>query len=88
MNIFYTAQFKKDYKKIKKQAKDLSKLKVIIDKLVNGIELDPKHHDHPLSGEWKAHRDCHIGPDWLLIYRLTPDELILERIGSHSDLFT
>ena len=87
MNIFYTSQFKKDYKKLKKQNKDLSKLKDIIDKLAKGIEIDPTHHDHPLSGEWKGHRDCHIESDWLLIYFLTKDELILERTGSHSDLF-
>jgi mRNA interferase YafQ len=87
LNIYYTTQFKKDYKKIKKHNKDLNKLQDVIDKLFNGIELDPKHHDHPLSGEWKSHRDCHIEPDWILIYLRTSDELILERTGSHSDLF-
>ena len=87
MNLYYTTQFKKDYKKIKKQNKDLNKLQDVIDKLFNNIELDPKHNDHPLSGEWKGHRDCHIEPDWILIYRRTSDELILERTGSHSDLF-
>ena len=87
MNLYYTTQFKKDYKKIKKQNKYLSKLQDVIDKIFNGTELDPKHHDHQLYGEWKDHRDCHIEPDWILIYRRTSDELILERTGSHSDLF-
>jgi len=87
LNLYYTTQFKKDYKKLKKRNKNLNKLKDIIDKLLNDIELDPKHHDHPLSGVWKRHRECHIEPDWILIYRFTSDELILERTGSHSDLF-
>ncbi|MCG2816715.1 MAG: type II toxin-antitoxin system YafQ family toxin [Candidatus Aminicenantes bacterium] len=79
MKIFYTSQFKKDYKKLKKQNKDLSKLKIVLDKLVSGQGLKQKHLDHPLQGEWKGHRDCHIEPDWILIYRMTSDELILER---------
>ena len=87
MNIYYTTQFKKDYKKINKQNKDISKLKEVIEKLVHGVELDQKLRDHALSGEWKGHRNCHIEPDWILIYCLTHDELILERTGSHSDIF-
>jgi mRNA interferase YafQ len=87
LNLFYTTQFKKDYKRLKRQNKDFRKLKDIIDKLFRGSSLAPKHHDHALSGEWKGHRECHIEPDWILIYRLTGEELILERTGSHSDLF-
>lgn len=87
MNIYYTTQFKKDYKRIKKQNKDLDKLKVVIEALVSGEVLDERYQDHKLSGEWKEHRDCHIEPDWILIYRLTSDSLYLERTGSHSDLF-
>ena len=87
MNIFYSTQFKKDYKRIKKQDKDLQKLKIIIDLLTNGQPLEEKYRDHQLSGKWKGHRDCHIEPDWILIYRLTTDSLFLERMGSHSDLF-
>lgn len=87
MNIHYTTQFKKDYKRIKKQNKDLSKLRIVIELLAEGHSLDPKYRDHQLSGNWKGHRDCHIDPDWILIYRLTHDDLILERTGSHSDLF-
>jgi len=87
LNIHYTNQFKKDYKKIKKQKKDLSKLRTVIEKLSIGLPLDPIYRDHPLSGNWKNHRDCHIETDWLLIYRISPEDLFLERTGTHSDLF-
>ncbi len=87
MNIHYTTQFKKDYKRIKKQNKDLSKLKNVIEKIASGQSLEPRYKDHQLIGNWKAHRDCHIEPDWLLIYRISSDDLYLERTGSHSELF-
>ena len=87
MNIIYTTQFKKDYKRIKKQNKDLDKLKFIIEKLLSGQKLDLKFRDHQLSGIWKGHRDCHVEPDWILMYRISSDTLYLERTGSHSDLF-
>ena len=87
MNIYYTTQFKKDYKRIKKQNKDLDKLSIVIELLSTGKMLDEKYRDHQVSGKWKGHRDCHIEPDWILIYRLTSDSLYLERTGSHSDLF-
>ncbi|WP_459925890.1 type II toxin-antitoxin system YafQ family toxin [Desulfatiferula olefinivorans] len=87
MNIHYTTQFKKDYKRLKKQNKDLSKLRTVLEKLCSGKLLEPIYRDHPLSGNWKNHRDCHIEPDWILIYRITSEDLYLERTGSHSDLF-
>ena len=87
MNIYYTTQFKRDYKRIKKQKKDLDQFKVVIEKLAAGEKLEPKYSDHRLSGNWKGHRDCHIESDWILIYRTEADELILERTGSHSELF-
>ncbi len=87
MNLHYTTQFKKDYKRIRKQHKNLEKLRGVIDKLVAGKSLESKHKDHQLSGTWKGHRDCHIEPDWILIYRITVDGLYLERTGSHSELF-
>ncbi len=87
MKLIYTTQFKKDFKKINKQQKKLSKLTVVIEKLLSQQKLESKYKDHPLSGNYKNHRDCHIAPDWILIYRITKDELILERTGSHSDLF-
>ena len=87
MKIYYTNQFKRDYKRARKQHKDLNKLKTVIDKLVTKEPLDVKYKDHPLTGNWKGFRDCHLEPDWLVIYKSSEDTLILERTGSHSALF-
>ncbi len=87
MNIYYTSQFKKDYKRIQKQNKNINKLRTVIEKLVVKEPLDVKYKDHPLSGHWKGFRDCHLEPDWLLIYKSSENTLILERTGSHSELF-
>ena len=87
MVLHYTNQFKKDYKRVKKQNKDLYKLRAIIEELVAGQLLESKYKDHQLFGNWKGHRDCHIESDWILIYRITVDDLYLERTGSHSELF-
>lgn len=87
MNIHYTTQFKKDYKRIKRQNKKTEKLENVIKLLLSGRELEPQYKDHPLIGKWKGHRDCHVEPDWLLIYRITADDLYLERTGSHAELF-
>ena len=87
--IKYTSQFKKDYKLAKRRGLNLSLLKNIISLLANGVQLDEKYGDHDLSGDWKGHRECHIQPDWLLVYRIEDDVLILtlSRTGTHSDLF-
>ena len=85
--IFYTAQFKKDLKRIQKQNKDAAKLKTVITKLAAGETLDDKYKDHPLHGNFAGVRDCHIAPDWLLIYTIVKDELRLIRTGSHTELF-
>ena len=87
MTIIYTTQFKRDYKRIKKQNKELNKLKVLVEKLVSGETIDSKYKDHQLAGNFNGYRDCHIEPDWLLIYKKTVDTLFLERTGSHSELF-
>ncbi len=87
MTLIYTTQFKRDYKRVKKQKKELNKLKVLIGKLVSGKKLELNYKDHQLSGEFKGYRDCHIEPDWLLIYKKSPEAIILERTGSHSELF-
>ncbi len=87
MNLHYTTQFKKDYKRIKKQNKNLSKIRVVIKKLVSDQVLEAAYNDHQLSGNWKGHRECHIESDWLLIYQISSDDLYLERTGSHSELF-
>lgn len=88
MKVSQTSQFKKDIKRQKKRGKDLAKIKSAIDLLLAGETLPARCRDHELSGNWHGHRDCHIEPDWLLIYRLLEDELRLERTGSHADLFS
>lgn len=89
--IDYTSNFKKQYKKIKKQGKDLNKLHEVIEKLANGDELEAKYKNHDLINNklYKNCKECHIQPDWLLVYKLDNDELILLLFatGSHSELF-
>lgn len=87
MTIIYTTQFKKDYKRIKKQNKDIRKIKYVIETLASGVILDSRFRDHGLTGSLKDFRNCHIEPDWILIYKRTHDTLILLRTGSHSELF-
>lgn len=83
-----TKQFKKDYKREAKSHADVEDhLKPAITKLVQGENLPPKMVDHSLSGRWKGYRECHLKPDLLLIYQLANEELVLVRIGSHSELF-
>ena len=84
-----TTQFKKDYKLARRRGLNMDLLKDVVTRLANGEPLDPRHKDHPLSGEWSGHRECHIQPDWLLIYRYENDILVLAltRTGTHSDLF-
>ena len=87
--IKFTGQFKKDLKLARKQGKDEEKLFEIIEQLAMGEELDPRYRDHALTGNYKGCRECHIEPDWLLIYEIVNDVLllVLNRIGSHSELF-
>ena len=80
-------QFKRDVKRLRKRGKELDKLKKIIQLLVKAEKLEPKLRDHQLRGLLKDCRECHIEPDWLLIYRIEGSELCLVRTGSHSDLF-
>jgi len=87
LSIVRTGRFKKDYKLAKKQNRDLNKLRDIVELLDKRKPLPPKYRDHKLSGYPEEHRGCHVESDWLLIYRFDGDDLILERIGSHSDLF-
>ena len=89
MRPYYTKRFEKDLKTMKKRNKNISKLKQIIKKLVNQEILQPKYKDHKLIGNYEGRRECHIEPDWLLIYKIDPDEgsLTLVRAGTHSDLF-
>jgi mRNA interferase YafQ len=87
--IVWTTQFKKDYKLAEKRGLEIALLDDCIRMLVAGEELVPKFHDHNLSGRWSGYRECHVQPDWLLIYRIEENNLILvlTRTGSHSDLF-
>ena len=88
-DLQFTSQFKKDLKLAKKQNKDLGKLFEVIDILANGETLDAKYKDHSLTGNYRGTRECHVEPDWLLIYEIRGDVLVLMlyRLGSHSELF-
>ena len=88
LTIKKTTQFKKDFKRILKQGYDIKELENVIRKLANQEKLEERYCDHQLNGEWQDFRECHIRPDWLLIYLVKSDELILTltRTGSHSEL--
>jgi len=85
--VSQTKQFHRDVKLMKKRGKDLSKLQVLVRLLADGSQLSPRHRDHPLIGAWAPARDCHVEPDWILIYTPGIDTLLLERTGTHADLF-
>ena len=87
MKLIQPSSFKKDVKRQKKRGKDLEKLKVVIEILIAGKDLPQQYLDHGLSGNWNGWRDCHIEPDWILIYKLSADAVTLGRTGTHSDLF-
>lgn len=87
--IVWTAQFKRDYKKAVKRHMDIALLDDIVRALARGDTLLEKHKDHALTGRWIGYRECHILPDWLLVYRIEQGVLVLTlaRTGSHSDIF-
>lgn len=87
--VKYTSRFKKDYKRLKKRGWNIDKLLDVIDILKEGRELPPEYKDHPLHGDYEGHRDCHIEPDWILIYFKSESTLVLSmtRTGTHSDVF-
>jgi len=89
LNYETAASFNKDSKLMKKRSKDLNKLAEIMTMLINEQSLPPRHENHPLHGEYKGWWECHIEPDWLLIYRIDKEKrrIIFYRTGSHSDLF-
>ena len=82
-----TNQFEKDFDRTIKRGKDKEKLFSVMQKLLNQDKLDESLRDHPLKGPLAGRRECHIEPDWLLIYLKKPDRIIFERTGTHSDLF-
>lgn len=89
LTIRYHKSFKKDYKKILKRNLNIHDMEIVIDMLANEQPLPEKYKDHSLAGDWKGFRECHIQPDWLLIYKIQNNALVLtlSRTGSHSDLF-
>ena len=88
-DIIITSSCKKDIKRASKQGKNINLLFDIVDKLSDGEILEPKYNDHKLSGKYEGMRECHIEPDFLLIYKISEKEIILYlvRVGTHSDLF-
>lgn len=89
LKIRYHTSFKKDYKRVIKRGYNAKLMEEIIQKLAKGEQLPEKNKDHPLSGNYSECRECHITPDWLLIYEIDNGELVLylTRTGTHSDLF-
>lgn len=83
----YTNQFAKDVKKAQKRGKDLNKFKTIAEVLLSGEPLNEIHRDHKLIGNYVGRKECHIEPDWLLIYKTEETQIVFERMGTHSDLF-
>lgn len=84
-----TSQFKKDYKLAVKRGCDIEKLQKVVMILASGETLPEEYRDHPLRGNYSGYRECHIEPDWLLVYKITENVLVLTlyRTGTHSDLF-
>lgn len=89
LKLVPTSQFKKDLKRIRKRGYDLDALEIVLDKLCACQPLENQNHDHALSGNYVGFRECHIKPDWLLVYAIDGNQLILtaSRTGTHSDLF-
>lgn len=89
LTVKFTTQFRKDYKLAMKRGLRIALLEEVVERLAMGEPLPEKNRDHALTGDWVGHRECHIQPDWLLIYRIEDDVLVLTlaRTGTHSDLF-
>ena len=85
--VIYTTQFRRDLKKAQKAQRDTETLKVVMRCLIDGQKLTEKYRDHKLIGNYRGRRECHVGPDFLLIYKLSQDAIVFERLGSHSELF-
>jgi mRNA interferase YafQ len=83
----YAGQFKREYKLAIKRGLDIALLDSVIIDLINEVPLDEKYKDHALSGNFKDYRECHIKPDWLLVYRITDGVIYFSRTGTHSDIF-
>jgi mRNA interferase YafQ len=86
-SISRSSAFRKDYKRLQKRGFEIRRLKRVIEALARGQKMEDRYRDHPLRGNYEGWRECHIAPDWLLIYILTDEELSLARTGTHADLF-
>lgn len=87
LKVEHLGRFKRDFKLAGKRRLDLSLLQQVISLLMQETALPDKYRDHALTGDWRGFRECHIQPDWLLIYRIEDGKLWLARTGTHSDLF-
>ena len=89
LKLVPTSQFKRDYKRMKKRGLNMAELQIVLDKLCADKPLEERHRDHALVGRYAGFRECHIRPDWLLVYAIDKGRLILvaSRTGTHSDLF-
>jgi len=83
----YTGSFKRDLKRITKRGYDLTRLSSITLQLQNSTTLAAAHRPHALKGQWKGYLECHVAPDWLLIYKSNADSILLVRTGTHADIF-
>jgi len=82
-----SGQFKRDVKRLERRGKELRRLRDVLELLIEGNSLPAEYKDHPLRGEFAGSRDCHIEPDWVLIYTVAGNHVRFERTGTHSDLF-
>lgn len=87
LKLKHSTQFKSDIKKVIHQKNEMTLFKEVVELLLEQKKLPEKNSDHPLKGQWSHHRECHVKPDLLLIYKTDKEYLYLERIGSHSELF-
>lgn len=87
LNPRFTGAFKKDRKRANRRGKDLHKLDGLLRRLIEEQPLQPRNRDHKLAGPWQDCRECHVEPDWLLVYRVVGAEITFIRTGTHSDLF-
>jgi len=87
LTLEYSKEFERDVRRQERRGKAMAKLNAVVETIRTRRALEARHADHPLSGKWKGSRDCHIEPDWILIYIKTPTVLRLVRTGTHSDLF-
>ena len=87
LRVFQSGKFKKDLIKMSKRGCDLNKIKSVMLKIIEQKPLESKHKLHQLKGNFKDRWDCHVDPDWVLIYKIEGDSVIFERTGTHSDLF-